>query len=85
MGEGYLGDSMIAYIEREIASSIDSDSIIDEFYSIKNRRAQLIQYFKRNVFACNFLLELNYVVKNFAYDFLLISECIYILWLVIET
>ncbi|XP_042441196.1 zinc finger MYM-type protein 1-like [Zingiber officinale] len=41
MGEDFLTDSMIIYIEREFASSIDSDSIIDEYYTLKNRRAQL--------------------------------------------
>ena len=39
--EDFLADSMIVYIERELAENIDSDSIIDEFYSLKNRRAQL--------------------------------------------
>ncbi|KAJ6830443.1 zinc finger MYM-type protein 1-like [Iris pallida] len=39
MDEEFLTDSMIIFIEREITKTIDSDSIIDEFYSLKNRRA----------------------------------------------
>jgi len=36
-----LTDSMMIYIERELVEDIDSDSIIDEFYSTKHRRVQL--------------------------------------------
>ncbi|XP_073050714.1 uncharacterized protein [Primulina eburnea] len=41
MEEELLADSMIVYIEREFTASIDIDSVIDEFYSMKNRRAHL--------------------------------------------
>jgi len=41
MEEEFLADSMMIYIERELVEDIDSDSIIDEFYSIKHRRVQL--------------------------------------------
>ena len=41
MEDEFLADCMIVYIEREIAESFDIDSIIKEFYSLKNRRAQL--------------------------------------------
>jgi len=41
MEEKFLTDSMIIYIERELVEDIDSDSIIDEFYSTKHRRVQL--------------------------------------------
>ncbi|XP_073128229.1 uncharacterized protein [Henckelia pumila] len=41
MEEEFLTDSMIVYIEREFTAKIDTDSIIDEFYSMKNRRAHL--------------------------------------------
>ncbi|KAK1376652.1 hypothetical protein POM88_032845 [Heracleum sosnowskyi] len=41
MEEEFLADSMMLYIERDLVEDIDSDSIIDEFYSIKNRRLQL--------------------------------------------
>ena len=37
----FLTDCMIIYIERDFASSIDNDSIVDEFYSMKKRRMQL--------------------------------------------
>ena len=37
MEEEYLSDSMMIYIERDLVEDIDSDSIIDEFYSIENR------------------------------------------------
>ena len=36
MEEKFLADSMMIYIEREFAEDIDSDSIIDEFYSTKH-------------------------------------------------
>jgi len=41
MKEELLADSMMIYIERELVEDIDSDSIIDEFYSTKYRRVQL--------------------------------------------
>ncbi|XP_047340898.1 zinc finger MYM-type protein 1-like [Impatiens glandulifera] len=41
MEEKFLTDSMIVYIERELSENIDNDTIIKEFYSKKNRRAQL--------------------------------------------
>jgi len=34
--EKSLADSIMIYIEREFAEDIDSDSIIDEFYSTKH-------------------------------------------------
>ena len=37
----YLEYFMMIYIERELAENIDSDSIIDEFYSIRHGRVQL--------------------------------------------
>jgi hypothetical protein len=37
----FLAYFMMIYIERELAEDIDSDSIIDEFYSIKHGRVQL--------------------------------------------
>jgi hypothetical protein len=37
----FLEYFMMIYIERELAEDIDSDSIIDEFYSIKYERVQL--------------------------------------------
>ena len=36
--EELLADSMMIYIERELVEDIDSDSIIDEFYSTKHQR-----------------------------------------------
>ncbi|XP_012850093.1 PREDICTED: uncharacterized protein LOC105969865 [Erythranthe guttata] len=41
MEDGFLGDCMLLHIEREIADLFSTDSIIDEFYSKKKRRAQL--------------------------------------------
>ncbi|KAL6561484.1 hypothetical protein OROMI_017085 [Orobanche minor] len=41
MEKDYLTDSLVVYIERELARSIDEDSIIDDFYTQKNRRVQL--------------------------------------------
>ena len=41
MEDEFLADSMVIYIERDFSKMIDSDSIIDDFYSMKNRRAQL--------------------------------------------
>ncbi|KAL8460002.1 hypothetical protein ACS0TY_031783 [Phlomoides rotata] len=42
MANVYLSNSMIVYIERELFEDIDLDSIIDEFYHIKNRKTQLM-------------------------------------------
>jgi len=39
--EEFLADFMMIYIERELGEDIDSDSIIDEFYSTKHQRVQL--------------------------------------------
>jgi hypothetical protein len=41
MEDGFLADCLVIYIEREFARNIDLDSIINNFYSIKNRRAPL--------------------------------------------
>ena len=41
MEDEFLADCMVVYIERDIAESFDTDSIIEDFYSLKNRRAQL--------------------------------------------
>jgi hypothetical protein len=41
MEEEFLTYSMMIYIEQELVEDIDSDSIIDEFYSTKHRRVQL--------------------------------------------
>ena len=37
----FLTDCMTIYIEKDFTSSIDNDSIIDEFYLMKKRRIQL--------------------------------------------
>ncbi|KAL8459994.1 hypothetical protein ACS0TY_031776 [Phlomoides rotata] len=42
MANDYLSNSMIVYFERELFEDIDPDSIIDEFYHIKNRKTQLM-------------------------------------------
>jgi len=36
--EEFLVDSMMIYIERELVEDINSNSIIDELYSIKHQR-----------------------------------------------
>jgi hypothetical protein len=41
MDDGFLGDSMIIYIEREISASISSESIIDDFKSLGTCKALL--------------------------------------------
>jgi len=41
MKEEFLANSIIIYIEQELANDTDSDSIIDEFYSTEHRRVQL--------------------------------------------
>jgi len=38
MKEEFLADSMMIYIELELAEDIDSNSIIDEFYFTKYQR-----------------------------------------------
>ncbi|XP_022852674.1 uncharacterized protein LOC111374251 [Olea europaea var. sylvestris] len=41
MEDEFLADCMTLYIEREFVEKIDVDSIIDKFYAVKARRAQL--------------------------------------------
>ncbi|CAH9134491.1 unnamed protein product [Cuscuta epithymum] len=40
MEDEYLADNLVVYIEREIAKTFDSKAIIEEFISLKERRAQ---------------------------------------------
>ena len=47
MEDNFLNDCLIVYIEKEITAKFSSESIIDEFASMKDRRAQLI-FKKRN-------------------------------------
>ncbi|XP_057791491.1 uncharacterized protein LOC131008576 [Salvia miltiorrhiza] len=42
MGDDLLEDSLMLYIERDFVKHIDIDSVIDEFYVLKSRRAQLM-------------------------------------------
>ena len=41
MSDDYLADSLVIYIEKEIAKGFDSESIIEEFKNLKGRRAEL--------------------------------------------
>nr|GFA89745.1 zinc finger MYM-type protein 1-like [Tanacetum cinerariifolium] len=41
MSDDFLADSLVVYIEKEVAENFDSDSIIDEFKKLKGRRANL--------------------------------------------
>jgi len=41
MKDEFLADFMMIYIKRELVEDIDSDSIINEFYSTKHQRVQL--------------------------------------------
>ena len=38
MEDKFLADNMIVYIEKEIAGNFTIEMIMDEFYSMKNRR-----------------------------------------------
>ena len=38
MEDEFLADNMIVYIEKEIARNFTIEMIMDEFYSMKNRR-----------------------------------------------
>ncbi|CAH9113588.1 unnamed protein product [Cuscuta europaea] len=41
MADEFLADSLTIFIERELVSTIDIDSLIDEFAKVKDRRVQL--------------------------------------------
>ncbi|KAL7604482.1 hypothetical protein Lser_V15G17389 [Lactuca serriola] len=41
MLDGFLANTLVVYIEREIAENIDSKSVIEEFKDLKSRRAEL--------------------------------------------
>jgi len=64
--EKFLTDSMMIYIKRELVEDIDSDSIIDEFYSTKHRRVQLWLCI---LFLFLFLCTLNLIFFIFCYVF----------------
>ena len=49
MEDELLADNMIVYIEKEIAGNFTVEMIMDEFYSMKNRRRAL---FDVNVHFC---------------------------------
>ena len=38
MDDEFLADNMIVYIKKEIAENFTIEMIMDEFYSMKNRR-----------------------------------------------
>jgi hypothetical protein len=40
MEDGFLGNSLVLYIEREITEIFDSDSILDDFILLKDRKVQ---------------------------------------------
>ncbi|ESR42238.1 hypothetical protein CICLE_v10013343mg, partial [Citrus x clementina] len=39
--EFFFSDCMVIYVEREITDTVDSDSVIDDFYNLKPRKVQL--------------------------------------------
>ena len=41
MTNKFLADSLVVHIEKEIADTFDSNSIIDVFKNLKGRRAEL--------------------------------------------
>ncbi|XP_076932369.1 uncharacterized protein LOC143597876 [Bidens hawaiensis] len=41
MSDDYLANNLVIYIEKELAESFDSTSVIDEFKELKGRRAEL--------------------------------------------
>jgi hypothetical protein len=41
MDDEFLANNLVVYIEREIAESFNSDSILDDFASLRDRRLQL--------------------------------------------
>jgi len=40
MSDDFLSNSLVIYIEKDIASQFSSDAIMDEFESLKGRRVQ---------------------------------------------
>ncbi|KAL5736624.1 hypothetical protein ACOSQ2_031412 [Xanthoceras sorbifolium] len=49
MEQEFLANSMVIYIEREIAETIDSDFVIDKFDILKNRLIFFFFYLKINI------------------------------------
>jgi len=41
MGDEFLRDCLIIYIEKEIAMEFTTDTLIDNFYDMKTRRVRL--------------------------------------------
>jgi hypothetical protein len=42
MGDEFLRDCLVLYIEKELAASINTNEIIDEYALVASRRAKLI-------------------------------------------
>ena len=41
MGDEWLNDSLVVYIEKDIFSCIDNEAIMQRFQNMKNRRGSL--------------------------------------------
>ncbi|KAL6593086.1 hypothetical protein ACP70R_049172 [Stipagrostis hirtigluma subsp. patula] len=41
MGDGFLRDCLIIYIEKEIAIEFTTETLIDDFAELKNRKVRL--------------------------------------------
>ena len=49
MGDEWLNDSLVVYIEKEIFDSIDNELILNRFQNMDSRRNQLSRSTKHNV------------------------------------
>ncbi|PRQ45095.1 putative HAT dimerization domain-containing protein [Rosa chinensis] len=42
MGDKFMNDCLISYVEKDIFTSIDNETILQRFQNIKSRRGQII-------------------------------------------
>lgn len=65
MGDGFLKNYLVAYVEREVAEQFDNDSIIEVLYKMKKYRAQNIVYMYMSILLLkNYVYEAKYL-NNF--------------------
>ncbi|XP_015969634.1 uncharacterized protein LOC107493071 [Arachis duranensis] len=83
MKDEFLANCLLIYIEKKIAERFDTDSIIDEFYDMKNRRLYLLLVLVDDDFVYEmllWLLKIDLMNKNLRYvviDEMLKNGCTY--------
>ena len=65
MEDEFLLDNLVVYIEKEITENFTTDSILDDFRSLKELRLQFwTKMFSFYVIVCFATLPILYLIKN---------------------